>query len=586
MSSQAQGAAAVSDGAAGFEGDRKPLGMILIEMGVLTEEQLNHGLQIQLEKGGVIGQTLIELGYITEDDLLQALAYQHDMPVVDLKQADVPEDVIKMVSADMAQMYQVVPIGFEDNVLRVAMADPRNISALDDLRFLLSCNIAGAVATEAQIKEAIDRFYGSQKESMQALLEGMGAEELGQLELVNNSNNITDIESMANAAPVVRALNLVLLTAIRDQASDIHFEPYETEFRIRYRVDGTLLEIEPPPKQLATPLISRIKVQAGMDIAERRVPQDSRIELVIAGKPVDLRVSTLPCYFGESVVMRVLDRSVVGLDLEQLGMRDEEMEYFKGAVAEPNGIILVTGPTGSGKTTTLYSVLNEVNTPELKLITTEDPVEYDLDGIVQVPINEEIGVTYAACLRAILRQDPDKILVGEIRDRETGEIAIESSLTGHLVFSTLHTNDAPSTVTRLLDMGVEPFLVSATLHSVVAQRLVRMICKKCKEAYTPADDQFLELGLRPDEMADKTFYYGRRCDNCNKTGYRGRNAIFEIMKIDQKMRELIMERKSTEVIRAEAQAAGMRTLRESGVLKVLDGITTIEEVIRETLSFE
>ncbi|MBI3830397.1 MAG: Flp pilus assembly complex ATPase component TadA [Planctomycetes bacterium] len=570
-----------------YGSERKLIGAILIEMGVLDEATLQQGLEQQREKGVPIGQILIEMGVISEEDLLSALATQHDMPPVDLRNVQIAPEVIQMVSVSMAQMYQIVPIEFDGGELRVAMADPRNVNALDDLRFILNCNISGAVASPQQIKDAIDHYYGDQTESMKDLLDEMSPDELSQFEGKQDSGaSARDIENMANAAPVVKFLNLVLLTAIKDQASDIHFEPFENEFRIRYRIDGTLLEITPPPRQLALALVSRIKVMANMDIAERRIPQDNRIELVVGGNKIDLRVSTLPTVFGESTVMRVLDRSVVALDLERLGMREEELEFFKGAVDQPNGIVLVTGPTGSGKTTTLYSVLNEANQPDIKIITTEDPVEYDLDGIVQVPIREDIGVTYAACLRSILRQDPDKILVGEIRDLETAEIAIEASLTGHLVFSTLHTNDAPSTITRMLDMGIEPFLVSATLHSVVAQRLVRVICSKCKTTYAPTEEQLMEINLRTDDVGDRTFYYGNRCENCNKTGFRGRCAIFEIMKIDPKMRELIMGRKSTEVLRAEAQSSGMRTLRESGILKVFDGQTTIEEVVRETLSFD
>jgi type IV pilus assembly protein PilB len=344
--------------------------------------------------------------------------------------------------------------------------------------------------------------------------------------------------------------------------------------------------MQPPPRQLATAIISRIKVMSNLDIAERRVPQDGRIELNIRNSPIDLRVSTLPTMFGESVVMRVLDRSVVSLDLEQVGLREDEFEYVRALISQPNGIILVTGPTGSGKTTTLYSALNEANEPGVKIITTEDPVEYDLDGIIQVPIKEEIGVTFGACLRAILRQDPDKILVGEIRDLETAQIAIEASLTGHIVFSTLHTNDAPSTVTRMLDMGLEPFLVAATLEAVVAQRLVRTICPKCKHPYVPAEENLMELNLLPQDVEGRSFYYGKRCDHCNRTGYRGRTAIFEIMKVDSKLRSMIIEQRSTDVLRAEAIAAGMRTLRDSGILKIFDGLTTIEEVVKETLAFE
>jgi type IV pilus assembly protein PilB len=566
--------------------ERKPLGQILIAMGVLTAPGLEEGLTAQKERGGAIGQVLVELGYIKEEDLLQALATQFDVPPVDLANLEIPQEVLQMVSVDMAQMYQVIPISFEDGILTVALADPRNVHALDDLRFILNCKVAGAIAPQNQIKELIQKFYGSDTESMRDLLEGIGEEDLAGLPMEADQMDARRIEDVVNAPPVVRFLNLVLLTAIKDQASDIHFEPFEREFKIRYRIDGTLLEIAPPPRQLALAIISRIKIMANMDIAERRVPQDNRIELVVGGNPIDLRVSTLPTVFGESCVMRVLDRSVVALDLERLGMREEELGFFRECVTQPNGIVLVTGPTGSGKTTTLYSVLNEANSPEVKIITTEDPVEYDLDGIVQVPIREDIGVTYSACLRSILRQDPDKILVGEIRDLETAEIAIEASLTGHLVFSTLHTNDAASTITRLLDMGIEPFLLSATLYAIVAQRLVRVICRKCKEAYSPSEDQLMEVNLRPEDIEGRQLFYGRKCESCNRTGYRGRCALFEIMRIDAKMRELVMSRRSTDVVRTEAQTSGMRTLREAGILKVFDGLTTIEEVVRETLAFE
>ncbi len=565
--------------------ERQPIGQILIQMGLIDEAGLEQGLTIQAEKGGALGQIFIEGGAITAEDLLQALAIQNNMQMVDLNQIEIPPEVLKMVSVSMAQVYRIIPISFENNLLIVAMADPQNINALDDLRFMLNVEIGGAIATEAQLNEAIERHYGSQKESIRELLETMSGDELAEFSQ-EGAVDQRNIEQMVNAAPVVKFLNLVLLTAIRDQASDIHFEPFETEFKIRYRIDGTLLEIPPPPRGLALALCSRIKVMANMDIAERRIPQDNRIELNVGGNPIDLRVSTLPTYFGESIVMRVLDRSVVSLDIERLGMRDEELAFFHSAINQPNGICLVTGPTGSGKTTTLYSALNAANTADVKIITTEDPVEYDLDGIVQCQIKPELDVTFANCLRSILRQDPDKILVGEIRDLETASIAIEASLTGHLVFSTLHTNDAPSTITRLLDMGIEPFLLSATLYAVVAQRLVRTICVKCKDAYHPTEEALMEIGLRPDDVEGKQFFFGRRCDHCNKTGYRGRNAIYEIMKADSKMRDLILGSKSTEVIRAEAQAAGMRSLREAGILKIFDGLTTIDEVVRETLAFE
>jgi len=567
------------------EGDRQPIGQILIQMGLIDDAGLEQALALQHEKGGALGQVMVEAGLIDAEGLLQALAMQNNMQMVDLKHIEIPEEVLKMVSVSMAQVYRIIPISFEDNILTVAMADPQNVNALDDLRFMLNCEIAGAIATEEQVNEAVEQHYGTQRESIRELYQSMSGEDMAVLAQAE-SIDARNIEQMVNAAPVIKFLNLVLLTAIRDQASDIHFEPFETEFKIRYRIDGTLLEIPPPPRGLALALCSRIKVMSNMDIAEKRVPQDGRIELTVGGNPIDMRVSTLPTYFGESVVMRVLDRSVVSLDLERLGMRDEELAFFHGAIEQPNGICLVTGPTGSGKTTTLYSALNAANSPEVKIITTEDPVEYDLDGIIQCPIKPDLGVTFSTCLRSILRQDPDKILVGEIRDKETADIAIEASLTGHLVFSTLHTNDAPSTITRLLDMGIEPFLLSATLYAVVAQRLVRVICTKCKDRYSPTEEALLELSLRPEDVEGKEFFFGRRCDHCNKTGYRGRNAIYEIMKIDTKMRELILASKSTEVVRAEAQSAGMRSLREAGILKIFDGLTTIEEVVRETLAFE
>jgi type IV pilus assembly protein PilB len=566
--------------------ERRLLGQILIDEGLITKPQLEEALTHQGKYGGALGQILVEKSYITQEDVLLALGQQAGMEVVDLEHMDISPEIIQKLSPSMANIYRIVPIAFENSILTVAMADPMNVNALDDLRFLLNCEVQGAVASEKAVVDAIERYYGSETERIEDILEGLSSDEL--MTVIEDESGAIDIskaEEMANAPPVVKLLNLVMLTAIRDQASDIHFEPFEDEFKIRYRIDGLLLEMAPPPRQLALAVISRIKVMSNLDIAETRLPQDGRIELNIGGNPVDLRISTLPTMFGESVVMRVLDRSVVALDLERLGLQTDDLEYIRSLVNMPNGIVLVTGPTGSGKTTTLYSALNEVNDPGLKIITTEDPVEYDLDGIIQVQINDEIGVTYASCLRSILRQDPDKILVGEIRDRETAGIAIEASLTGHLVLSTLHTNDAPGTITRLLDMGLEPFLVSATLEAIIAQRLVRMICTRCRTQYLPTEESFYELGIRPEDVAGKVFYYGKRCDNCNKTGYRGRSAIFEMMKITQPLRDIIMQRKSTEVMRHEAMAGGMRTLREAGILKIFDGLTTIEEVVNETLVF-
>ena len=568
--------------------DRKAIGELLLDEGLINEKQLGAALRVQQEKGGQLGQILVEMGVVDQDDVQLALGHQAGMEVVDLDDTEISDEVVRKLSPVLANTYHVMPVRFENNVLTVAMANPLEVNALDDLRFMVDCDIRGAVSNEKAVLDAIQKHYGSQAESIEDVIRDFeGDEALASTgDGTGAGQDISEIEKMAHAKPVVKFLNLVLLTAIKDQASDIHFEPFEDQFKIRYRIDGELLEMQPPPKHLATAIISRIKVMSKLNIAERRLPQDGRIELNIRGNPIDLRISTLPTMFGESVVMRVLDRSVVSLDLEQVGLREDEMEYVRELIDRPNGIILVTGPTGSGKTTTLYSALNHANEPGVKVITTEDPVEYDLDGIVQVPIREDIGVTYAVCLRSILRQDPDKILVGEIRDLETAQIAIEASLTGHIVFSTLHTNDAPSTITRLLDMGLEAFLVAATLECVVAQRLVRTICPKCKAPYQPADDQLMELRLVLQDVEGKAFYYGKRCDYCNRTGYRGRTAIFEIMKIESKMRDYIIQLRSTDFLRAEAIAAGMRTLRDSGILKIFDGMTTIEEVVKETLVFD
>ncbi|MDE0959916.1 MAG: GspE/PulE family protein, partial [Planctomycetota bacterium] len=395
--------------------------------------------------------------------------------------------------------------------------------------------------------------------------------------------DMDQLEQDVNAAPVVKLLNMVLLSAIKDRASDIHLEPFEKEFKIRYRVDGVLYEMMPPPIQLARAVISRVKVMANLDIAETRLPQDGRIELNISGRPVDLRVSTLPTMYGESVVMRVLDRGQVSLDLENIGLRQKDLDLLRKLIVKPNGIILVTGPTGSGKTTTLYSCLNEANDPTTKIITTEDPVEYNIDGIVQIPINEEIGVTYAACLRAILRQDPDKILVGEIRDLETAQIAVEASLTGHIVFSTLHTNDAPSSMIRLVDLGIEAFLLTATVEAVVAQRLVRRVCLACKVEYAPTDEMLMELELTQSDVQGRTFFYGKGCKECNNSGYKGRVALFEIMQMTDRLRDVIMTGASTQEVQKLAREEGMKTLRDAGLIHIYDGVTTIEEVVKETI---
>ena len=570
------------------EEKRKTIGRILIEMKLITESQIQEALAIQKERGGALGGILVSLNYITENELLIALGTQSGMEVVDLDTVEIGPDLIARVSPSIATVYKVVPVRFENGILTLALADPLNVKVLDDLRFLLDCEIVGAVSNEEAVARALDKHYSGQDESVEDLLTELedGGAVIDFSTSRSESIDIESLEEMANIAPVRKLLNLVLLQAIKDKSSDIHFEPFEDEFKIRYRIDGVLYEMVPPPQHLSLAITSRIKVMSNLDIAERRLPQDGRVELNISGNPVDLRISVLPTMFGESVVMRVLDRSVIALDINRLGLRDDEMAKVHNLLELPHGIILVTGPTGCGKTTTLYSCLNELNDIAVKIVTTEDPVEYDLYGIIQVQIDADIGRTFAVCLRSILRQDPDIILVGEIRDLETAQIAIQASLTGHLVFSTLHTNDAPGTITRLLDMGVESFLLTSTLEGVIGQRLVRRICASCKETYEPSDEMLWELSLTSDDVKGKEFHYGRGCDTCNNTGYRGRMAIFEMMIMDNDISNLVMSSGSTQQIRELAVRKGMRTLRESGLLAMYDGQTTIEEVVWETLMEE
>ena len=564
---------------------RNLLGQILKGMGLVNEGQIQEALQVQRTEGGPVGEILVKLDVITGDQLMVALGAQAGMEVVHLEGLTLQASVLSKIDTSTANVFRIVPVREEEGALVVAMADPMNIGVLDDLKFLLNQEVRGAVAPSEEVEAALKKYYpealGSMeravKESETEVIAGLG--KIGQMDLA-------DAEAMAKSPPVVKLLNYVLYQAIRDTASDIHLEPFEEEFKVRYRIDGVLYELESPPRHLAEALISRIKVMADLDIAETRIPQDGRIELVISGRPVDIRVSTLPTLFGESCVMRILDRSVVSLDLEKIGLRDAELRSIRSLVDRPHGIILVTGPTGCGKTTTLYSALNEANDVGVKIITTEDPVEYDLEGIIQVQINEDIDLTYAKCLRSILRQDPDKILVGEIRDEETARMAVEASLTGHVVFSTLHTNDAPSAITRMVDIGVESFLLAATLEAVIAQRLVRRICSDCSTEYTPDPEVLAELNLTPREVEGRTFRYGKGCETCHHTGYRGRQAIFEILLVSERMRQMITDQLSSDRIREVALEEGMRTLRDSGLLAIYDGVTSVEEVIRATLAEE
>jgi type IV pilus assembly protein PilB len=569
----------------------RPLGRVLIKMGRLTREQVHQGLAVQQQQKTKrihtpIGQVLVEMGLITQKDLNFALAAQRGFEVIDLESREFPPDLISRLPAQMASVYRVMPVAFDEatNTITIALDSPDNFRVVDDLQTLMGFKVVTCIADPDAMAKLLAKYYEAHQESLADLMGEIGSDAaLKALENRGESIDLETLKDLAESNPVKRLLNTVLMQAIKERASDIHFEPFEDEFKMRYRIDGVLYEMVPPPKYIAMALASRIKVMANLDIAERRVPQDGRIPLVIGGQPVDLRVAVLPTIFGESIVLRVLDRSNVSLDLDKLGMRDDDLRVFRQLIDKPNGIVLVTGPTGSGKTTTLYAALNELNSVEDKLITTEDPVEYDIDGIVQVQIRSEIDLTFARCLRAILRQDPDIILVGEIRDKETAEIATQASLTGHLVFSTLHTNDAPSSIARLLDLGVEPFLITATLEGILAQRLCRRICNNCKEEFKPTEEQLMELGLLPEEVRDKTFFHGRGCNKCNNTGYKGRLSIAEIMVLDDDMRQMIMEHASTDLLRDAARKRGMRNLRESGLLSIYEGITTIEEVVRHTI---
>jgi len=569
----------------------RTLGRILVKMGILTREKVHECLSVQKKKGGgiLLGQVMLELGLIDEKQLRKALAAQRGMEYVDLAGAELRQEVISQIPAQMANAYRVVPLQYDksQNSMVVAIDSPDNFKATDDLSTLMGFKVNAKVASPADLDEVLKKYYSKEEESINDLIGELEHDDfLAEFQGRDQSIDLDELKELAESNPVKKLLNLVLLQAIKDKASDIHFEPFETEFKMRYRIDGVLYEMVPPPKHIAVALSSRIKVMANLDIAERRLPQDGRIPLTVQGNPVDLRVSVLPTMFGESVVLRVLDRSQLDLKLDNLGLDSNDLMITRQLIQKPNGIIIVTGPTGSGKTTTLYSALKELNTIDSKLITTEDPVEYDIDGIIQVQMKPDIGLTFARCLRHILRQDPDIILVGEIRDLETAEIAAQASLTGHIVFTTLHTNDAPSAIARLLDLGLEPFLITATLEGLIAQRLVRKICRNCKEPYEPAEEQLLELDLTPEVVRGKTFYYGRGCDRCNNTGYRGRMGIFEIMTFNDEMRELVMNHASTNVLRNAARKGGMRMLREKGLNAIYNGLTTIEEVVKETVMEE
>lgn len=565
----------------------RSFGQVLIDLGFIDEEQLDLLREEQEQRQGeLLGQIAISMNMITEEQVAQALAEQNGLQVVAVSDLTIPKEVLNHLTEPMANLYRVIPLSFRNDVLTIATADPQNISVLDELRNFLGYQIRVVVTTPKEIDVALERYYATDEgDSVESLIENMKNDKsfMDELEESANGDDLTSAEALAESAPVRKLLNMVFLLGIKDHASDLHFEPFEDEFKIRIKADGTLYEMVPPPRHLASAITTRIKVLANLDIAEKRLPQDGRIRLMVAGNPIDFRVSVLPTMFGESVVCRILDKSVISLDLNNVGMSQELIRQFRETISIPNGIILVTGPTGSGKTTTLYAALSELNVITDKLMTTEDPVEYDIDGIIQMPIDAEIGNTFAQCLRSILRQDPDKILVGEIRDRETAQIAVQASLTGHLVFSTLHTNDAPSTITRLKDMGIPEFLITATLQAILAQRLVRRICKECRTEIKPTDEQLAELGLKPEDCVGKHFYQGAGCVACNNTGYKGRTAIHEFLRVNEEIRDIVLRNGSIAEMREAAQRNGMITLREAGLDKIFEGTTTIEEVVRETV---
>ncbi len=551
----------------------------LREQRLVGQAQLDELNEEHKATGKPLADVVVDLGIIEKSDLLRRIAEELGYEYLGELPAQFPGEAIAAVTGKLARDYGVMPLRADDQNIDLLVTDPFNAQAVDDLTFALGRNIRLCFADPDKVDIQIKQHYGEDEESIDDLLQ-----EISSGGLVTEGRELSehDIESMAEQTPIIRFVNLVVGQAIRDKASDIHFEPFEHEFKIRYRIDGALYEMAPPPKQLALPIISRIKVLASLNIAERRLPQDGRIKITLGGRQVDLRVSTLPTQFGESVVLRVLDQSAVQLDISQLGMPQDVFDGIQEIVRRPNGIFIVTGPTGSGKTTTLYSGLRIVNTVDLKILTAEDPVEYEIEGIMQVPVNPLVGLTFASALRSFLRQDPDIIMVGEIRDLETAQISIQASLTGHLVLSTLHTNDSAGAVTRLIDMGVEPFLIASSLEAVLAQRLVRRVCTQCKTSYEPAPELLAQLSVKRESVGDRQFYYGKGCPVCTQTGYRGRLGIYEWLRMTEAVRDLIVQRSPTLVIRQKALEQGMRTLRDDGLRSIFDGHTTIEEIIKYT----
>lgn len=557
------------------------LGDMLVKAGLITEDQLKKALSQQESGGGRLGTNLVKLGFLSEEDITAFLSKQYGVPSINLTHFEIDGNVIKLVPAEIAQKYMVIPINRTGSVLTVAMADPSNIFAVDDIKFLTGFKVEPVVAAETSIRNAINKHYDSAG-LVQDIVRGFDDQDVEAVERIEEGIDVGSLQKASEDAPVVKLVNLILTDAIKKGASDIHIEPYEKSFRVRYRIDGVLYEVMAPPMRMRAAILSRVKIMAQLDIAERRLPQDGRIKIRMGNREMDFRVSTLPTLFGEKVVLRLLDKSNLQLDMSKLGFEPQALSDFEKAILAPYGMVLVTGPTGSGKTTTLYSALNRLNQPETNIMTAEDPVEFNLPGINQVQMKPEIGLNFAAALRSFLRQDPDIIMVGEIRDYETAEIAIKAALTGHLVLSTLHTNDAPSTVSRLLNMGVEPFLVSASTNIIVAQRLLRKVCRGCREEVEVPVSALIDVGFSAEEAERVKCFQGKGCMECNDTGYKGRIALYEVMVITEGIKDGVLQGASTAELRELGRKNGMQVLREAGLQKMVEGVTTIHEVMRVT----
>jgi type IV pilus assembly protein PilB len=566
------------------------LGEMLVKAGLISPDQLEEALEAQKSNGEKLGFNLIRLGYVKEDEITQLLSEQYGVPSINLRHFEIDETVINLIPSEVAQKYLVLPVNRTGATLTISMADPTNVFAMDDIKFMTGYNVEPVVASEIAIREAIEKYYGSQHAlELKKVMDEMAEAEAEALEVLEEEEelDISALEAATEEAPVVKLVNIILTDSIKKTASDIHIEPYEKDFRVRFRIDGVLYEIMHPPIKLKDAITSRLKIMAKLDISEKRLPQDGRIKIKMRlqgkNKEMDYRVSVLPTLFGEKIVLRLLDKDNLMLDMTKLGFEPESLLKFERQILKPYGMVLVTGPTGSGKTNTLYSSMHRVNTPETNIMTAEDPVEFNLHGINQVQMKEQIGLNFATALRAFLRQDPNIVLVGEIRDFETAEIAVKAALTGHLVLSTLHTNDAPSTINRLMNMGIEPFLVATSVNLICAQRLVRRACAECKEPIQMPSQALVDVGFNQEEAPQLTLYKGRGCATCNNTGYRGRIGLYEVMEISEEVRELILSGASAMELRRKAIEEGMISLRHSGLHKIRDGLTTVEEVVRETV---